>query len=162
MIRQIRQSEISDVMSKFLSSTICLEDFIESLDINNLMVKKEDIIKGELFKDNNLLNKLSVFKGGNLEGFIITCKSVDVIFVNPCCGYIHLWHARNFFGYRVGQNHAWKNDGKTRFYVNILPLDTRVKNTIEEYNTFKNYYVCNIVERSDQLNNWLDALYCYS
>ena len=83
MIQQIQQSEISDVMPKFLSSNICLENFIESLGINNLMVKEEDIIKGELFKDNTLLNKLSVFRGGNLEGFIITCKSVDVIFVNP-------------------------------------------------------------------------------
>lgn len=158
----IQQSEMSDIMPKFLSSIDCLEDFIESLSINNLKVKKEDIIKGELFKDNTLLNKLSVFERGNLEGFIITCKDVDIIFVSPCYGYMHLWHARNFFGYRVGQNHAWKNDGKTRFYVNILPLGARTRNTIEEYNTFKNYYVCNIVERNEQLNNWLKALYYYS
>jgi len=156
----IQQSEMSDIIQKFLSSVDCMEDFIESLNIDNLKVKKEDIIKGELFKDNALLSKLSVFGSGNLEGFIITCKDIDIIFVSPCYEYIRLWHARNFFGYKIGQNHEWKNDRKTRFYVNILPYGARTKNTIEEYNTFKNYYVCNIVEKSEQLNNWLKALYC--
>lgn len=156
------QCKFTDVMPKFLMSKECLENFTESLEIPNFKINVNDIKKAELITDNELTNKICVSNRWNINGFVIVGEKFEIVFLNPCYNYIGFWSTRNFFGYKLGQNHAWKNDEKTRFYVNILPLGTRVKNTIEEYNTFKNYYVCNIVERSDQLNNWLDALYCYS
>lgn len=153
------QCEFTDVIQKFLMSKECLENFIESLEIPDFKVNVNDIEKAELITDNELTNKICVSNKWNINGFVIVGEKFEIVFLNPCYDYMGFWSTRNFFGYKLGQNHSWKNDGKKRYYINILPHGKRIKNSLETYNIFYNYYIINIVYKNEQLTNWVNTLF---
>lgn len=158
----IMQYEFTDVIQSFLISKECLENFIESLEIPDFEINVNDIKnikKAELIADNELTNRVCVSNRWNINGFVIVGEKFEIVFLNPCYDYIRFWSIRNFFGYKLGQNHSWKNDGKKRYYINILPCETRIKNSFETYDIFNNYYIINIVSKSEQLDNWINALF---
>lgn len=153
------QCEFTDVIQKFLMSKECLENFIESLEIPDFKINVNDIKKAELITDNELTNKICVSNKWDINGFVIVGEKFEIVFLNPCYDYMGFWSTRNFFGYKLGQNHSWKNDGKKRYYINILPYGERTKNSLETYNIFYNYYIINIVYKNEQLTNWVNVLF---
>ena len=155
----VKQCEFTDVIQKFLMSKECLENFIESLEIPDFKINVNDIEKAELITDNELTNKICVSNKWNINGFVIVGEKFEIVFLNPCYDYMRFWSTRNFFGYKLGQCHSWKNDGKKRYYINILPYDKRIKNSLETYNIFYNYYIINIVYKNEQLTNWVNTLF---
>ena len=155
----VMQCEFTDVIQKFLMSKECLENFIESLEIPDFKINVNDIEKAELIADNELTNKICVSNKWNINGFVIVGEKFEIVFLNPCYDYMGFWSTRNFFGYKLGQSHSWKNDGKKRYYINILPYGKRIKNSLETYNIFYNYYIINIVYKNEQLTNWVNTLF---
>ena len=153
------QNSFADVVDKFLDSKECLQNFIESLEIPNL--KQSEIIRAEFIKDNDFTKSVCdvQYKGENevIDGFVITCKDYDIIFVSKSDGYIAFWGFRNFFGFKCAQKHYFKNDRKIRYLVNILPKVTQSK--LESYNIYKNFYIWNISNPKEELKNWLKTLY---
>lgn len=146
------QYSFTEVVNKFLESKECLQNFIESLKIPSL--KESEVLSASFIEDFELTKSICKVNYETIEGFVITCKDYDIIFVSPSFYHLKFWGVRNFFGFRCGQKHYFLNDNKTRYFVNITDHES-----IETYNLFKNFYLYNIEKPSKEFYNWLEVLY---
>jgi hypothetical protein len=146
------QYSFTEIVNKFLEDKECLQNFIETLEIPSL--KQSEVLSANFISESDLTKSISKVDSENIDGFVISCKDYDIIFVSPSFSYLRFWGFRNFFGFRCGQKHKSLNDNKTRYFVNIMPHES-----METYNLFKNFYLYNIENPSKEFYNWLEVLY---
>ena len=146
------QYSFTEVVNRFLKDKECLQNFIETLEIPSL--KESEILSASFIEDCEFTNSICKVDDEIIEGFVITCKDYDIIFVSPSFSHMRFWGFRNFFGFKCGQKHCFLNDGKTRYFVNVTTHES-----METYNIFKNFYLYNIENPSKELQNWLEVFY---
>ena len=146
------QRDLSDIFEKFRSNEECLQYFLDSFEIPELKNLKE--LKCSLFSENSLVQSVNP---DNVTGFVISNRVVEVFFINPTMNYIGFWGFRNFFTFRLAEKHQKINDGILRYVINIHRKPD--PNRADTFNDIREFIICNVYKCSEDLKNWIEALY---
>lgn len=147
------QLEYSDVINNFLDNDEYLNGFVSALGIDG----EHNNLTGTLFENHEFVKWTQ--RSPTIEGFVIENPDVQYFVISPSKNYMGFWGHRNFFTWRLAQRHSWKNDNKTRYVINFIYKSEN--NRVDTFNNIKNFFVINLyIENiTDDLQQWLQALY---
>lgn len=143
-----------EVFEKFKENEECLQNFLDSSEIPELTNLKDLVCID--FSESKVVQSVNA---GNVEGFIIGNKDIEVYIINPSLDYIRFWGFRNFFTYRLAKKHSNMNDGVLRYVINIHNKEEN--NRVDKFNLIKNFEIHNIYRVPDNLMEWIKALFVF-
>lgn len=143
-----------EVFEKFKDNEECLQTFLTCTGIPELANLKD--LGCIDFSESGIVQRINA---GNVEGFIIGNKEIEVFIINPSLDYIRFWGFRNFFTYRLAKKHSDMNDGVLRYIINIHNKEEN--NRVDEFNLIKNFKIYNIYRVPEDLMEWIKALFVF-
>lgn len=146
------QKHLSEVFDKFKINSECLQYFLNSTEIPELQNLKD--LQCSLFFENSFVQSVNT---EHVDGFVLSNRNVSVYFISPSDYYLRFWGFRNFLTYRLAEKHHKLNDGILRYVVNV-----HLKNDLNRTDTFREireFQIFNIFKPSEDLKNWMYALY---
>lgn len=146
------QKHLSEVFDKFKINPECLQYFLNSTEIPELQNLRD--LQCSLFFENSFVQSVNT---EHVDGFVMGNRQVSVFFISPSDMYLRFWGFRNFLTYRLAKKHHQINDGILRYVVNIHNKDGN--NRTDTFNDIREFQVINIYKKSEDLQNWLYALY---
>ena len=141
-----------EVFEKFKDNEECLQNFLTCTEIPELANLRD--LGCIDFSESRVVQLVN---SGNVEGFIIGNKEIEVFIINPSLDYIRFWGFRNFFTYRLAKKHSDMNDGVLRYVINIHRKPD--PNRVDTFNDIREFIIFNVYKCSEDLKNWLEALY---
>lgn len=143
-----------EVFERFKDNEECLQNFLDSTEIPELANLKD--LGCIDFCESGVVQSINA---GNVEGFIIGNKEIEVFIINPSLDYIRFWGFRNFFTYRLAKKHSNMNDGVLRYVINIHNKEEN--NRVDKFNLIKNFKIHNIYRVPDDFMEWIKALFVF-
>lgn len=143
-----------EVFERFKENEECLQNFLDSTEIPELANLKD--LGCIDFCESGIVQSINA---GNIEGFIIGNKDIEVFIINPSLDYIRFWGFRNFFTYRLAKKHSNMNDGVLRYVINIHNKEEN--NRVDKFNLIKNFKIHNIYRVPENLMEWIKALFVF-
>lgn len=143
-----------EVFEKFKDNEECLQNFLTCTEIPELANLRD--LGCIDFSESRVIQLVN---SGNVEGFIIGNKEIEVFIINPSLDYIRFWGFRNFFTYRLAKKHSDMNDGVLRYVINIHNKED--PNRVDEFNHIKNFKIYNIYRVPENLMEWIKALFVF-